>query len=175
MKNISRFVLLFGLMVSLATTITSAQDKKQDKKKDDKAEFAKWLKGKWEVDTEKSIKLAEKAEADQSRIDQIEQMGSMTIEFVDDGGLLINMQQFELEGDWEVDSVEVKDKVKQGVLATEVVGPDGSSQSLNLNVVVRGKGEIKIWPDNEDESEAIVMKRAKEEKKDKKEKDKTDK
>ena len=156
MKMFSKMMLAVCLVCGLTVTALQAQDK--EKKKDDKAEFAKWIAGKWEVDADKSIEAAKKAGATDEELNQMEEMSEMTIEFTKDGGLMVDVTQFQIEGDWEVKSVETKDKKKHVVLDTNVVGPDGSEQSMELNVIVVKAGVIKIWPQTEDESGGMIMK-----------------
>ena len=176
----SKLFLMAAVCCGLMVSSVVAQEKKSDdeKKKKEIAAVTKMMMGKWEIDKEKSLAAAKKAEADENQIQQIEEMAdnSMVVEFGKDGEMGVDMGQFQMDGDWEVSEVKTKDKKKHIVLTTEMTGPDGSSQEMTLNAIVLEKGVVKMWPDNQEESAAVVFKRVKEKKKDKKEKkDKKDK
>ena len=155
--------------IGCSLMVSSVVAQKDDDKKKDKAIAAmtKMIMGKWEVDKEKSLAAAKKAEADDDQIASIERMaeGGMIVEFAKDGEMGVDMGQMQLDGDWEVTEVKTKGKKKTFRVKTEMTGPDGSSQEMTLNGVVLGKDNVKMWPETEDEGEAIVFKRVKKEKK----------
>ena len=162
MKKMTQLMMSLAVCMLMAT-VSFAQSEVEDAKVRiaDAKEFTKWITGGWEVDTDKSLELAEKNDATDEQIASIEEMGDMSVKFVDDGALDIKMAQFELDGEWEVEKFESKEDEMRGVIYTMITDPGGSSQEMNLNVIVRSKNEIKIWPDNEDEANAIIMIRVK--------------
>ena len=162
MKSISRLAVALVACCLLATAANAQSDQADDKVKiADAKEFAKWIAGPWKVDVDKSLELAEKSEADESHIAQVEEMGNMKVKFNADGGLDVAMDALEMDGDWDVDSFETKEDKMMGVIATAVNDPGGNTQDMDLNVIVIGANEIKIWPENEGEENAIVMIREK--------------
>ncbi len=158
-----------GLMVS---SVVAQEKKDDDKKKKEIAAVTKMMMGKWEIDKEKSMAAAKKAEAGEDEIANIERMaeGGTVVKFAKGGEMAVNTDQFDVEGEWEVSEVKMKDKKKHVIVKTEITGPDGSSQEMTLNAIVLGKDLVKMWPDTAEETGAIVFKRVKAKKKDKKDK-----